>query len=137
MDYPEVTMRDYDNFRCVKCDRSYCGYLVQPKPIIDDNKCAACGGNILIVPLKLPLPAYETCVPAEEAKGLWSTHLNQVTVGSNIRRARIARRLNASRRLERKRRGEVPALVLGFVDITSNWYTGCHTSPGSKRSFAF
>ena len=117
-DYPEVTMRDYDNFRCVQCDKSYSGYLVQPTPSIEDNKCAACGGGILIVHLKLPLPADETFVPLEEKNGLWSTLLNQVTVGSNIRRARIGRRLNAFRRLERQRRGEVPALVLRFVDIT-------------------
>ena len=129
-------MRNYDKFRCVKCGRSYSGYIVQPTPSIDDNKCAACGFNILIVHLKLLLEAYETCVPAEEAKGLWSTHLNQVTVGSNIRRARIARRLIASRRLERQRRREVPALVLGFVDITSNWYTGCNISAVTKRSSA-
>ena len=88
----------------------------------------------MIVHPKLPLQADVTCVPAKETNGLWSTPLNQVTVGSNIRRARIGRRLNASRRLERQRRGEV--LVHGFVDITSKWYTGYHTSAGTKRSSA-
>ena len=37
----------------------------------------------------------------------------------------------ATRRLERQRRGEVPSLVPGYVDITSNYYTD-YTNPSSS-----
>ena len=57
--------------------------------------------------------------------------------GSNIRRARVRRRITASRRLERQRRGEVPALAPGFVEVSSNYYTGYHSAVGTKRAFAF
>ena len=84
---PEITTRDYDNFRCGKCDRAYCGYLVRPSPYIDDNKCAACNGDVMIVHLKLPLLADNTRVLVEETSGHWSASLRRVTVGSNIRNA--------------------------------------------------
>ena len=133
----EITSRDYDNFRCETCDRSYCGYLVRPSPNIDDNECAACNCNIMIVHFKLPLPADNIRVPVEETRGHWSASLRRVTVGSNIRVARIMRRITASRRLERQRRGEVPPLAPGVVDVSSNYYTGYLSAVGTKRSFAF
>ena len=91
----------------------------------------------MIVHLKLPLLAVNTRVPVEETRGHWSALLRRVTVGSNIRRAGIRRKITASRRLERQRRGEVPALAPGFVDVLSNYYTGYHSAVGTKRSFAF
>ena len=60
--------------------------------------------------------------------------MRRATVGSAIRNARSARRIMAARRLERQRRGEVPPLVPGYVDVTSNDYTAYTTaSPSSKR----
>ena len=39
--------------------------------------------------------------------------------------------------MERQRRGEVLALAPGFVDVSSNYYTGYHSAVGTKRSSAF
>ena len=108
---------------------------MQPTPSAEDNKCSR-GGDIMIVHLRVPLPADETRVPAEENNGLWSIPLKDFTVSSNIRRVNIARKRQATRRFERQRRGEVPTLALGFLDVSSNLYTGHRSSTGTKRSSA-
>ena len=46
----------------------------------------------------------------------------------------LADNTTATRRLERQRRGEVPSLAHGFVDITSNYYTGYYTT--CKKRFS-
>ena len=71
----------------------------------------------MIVHLRVPLPADETRVPVEEHNCLWTILVKEVAVGSNIRRATIKLKWQATRRLERQRRGEVPNLAVGFIDV--------------------
>ena len=60
--------------------------------------------------------------------------MRRVILCSAIRCARLRRKVTATRRLERQRRGEVPSLVHGFVDITSNYYTGYYTTCKKRSS---
>ena len=59
--------------------------------------------------------------------------MRRVTLNSAVRNAREARRTMATRRLARQRRGEVPSLVPGYVDVTSNYYTAYSTSSSSSK----
>ena len=59
--------------------------------------------------------------------------MRRVTLGSAIRNARSARRIMAARRLERQRRGEVPPLVPGYVDVTFNYYTAYTSASSSSK----
>ena len=59
--------------------------------------------------------------------------MRRVTLCSAVRTAREARRTTATRRLERQRRGEVPPLVHGYVDVTSNYYTAYNSSSSVIR----
>ena len=110
--------------------------LVRPSSDPDDNACAACISTVLMVYLQLPLPADNIRIPIEDTIGHYRTPTRRVTLCSAIRCARLRRKVTAIRRLERQRRGEVPSLAHGFVDITSNYYTGYHTTgkrAGQKR----
>ena len=103
---------------------AFSGYLIRHSFEVADNTCSSCGGNIIVVRLTLPLPADNILIPIEETRGHWRAAMRRVTLCAAIRTARETRRITATRRLERQRRGEVPPLAHGYVDITSNYYTG-------------
>ena len=86
-----------------------------------------------------PPPAPTIAKPVfakQQIEGCFCIPFKEVIADSNIRRANIARRRQATRCLARQRIGEVPTLAAGFVDSASNWYTGQRTSTGTKRSSA-
>ena len=72
-----------------------------------------------MVRITLPLPADQILIPIEETRGHWRATMRRVTIGAAIRIACETRRITATRRLERQRRGEVPTLAHGYVGITS------------------
>ena len=92
-----------------------------------------CSGTALVVRLTMPLPADIKNIPWEESRGHWRAAMRRVSLNSAVRSAREARRTMATRRLERQRRGEVPSLVPGYVDVTSNYYTAYSTSSSSSK----
>ena len=59
--------------------------------------------------------------------------MRRVTLCSAVRTGREARRTTANRRLEKQRRGEVPPLVNGYVDVTCNYYTAYNSSSSVIR----
>ena len=130
---PPENTRVYKNYRCSRCGLATSGYLVRPSADPADNTCMDCGGSAFIVRLTMPLPADTIIIPLEESRGHWRTSMRRVTLSSAVRAARGARRTTATRRLERQRRGEVPPLVQGYVDVTFNYYTAYSTSSSSIR----
>ena len=135
-DHPQVPLentRQYTNYRCSKCGIATSGYLVKASKNHSDYACNKCGGSAIIVRITVPLPAGNHSIPWNGSKGHWRASMRRATVVSAIRNSRGARRIMVTRRLERQRRGEVPSLVPGYVDITSNYYTAYTTPSSSSR----
>ena len=92
----------------------------RPANILCSRKQMPMWGGVMAVQIKLGLPADEARVPIEDPAPHWRNPVKETTVGANICTACFLRSRPASRRLERKRRGEVPTFSPGLYDSASN-----------------